>query len=191
MGPEVKRHRALRLLLLAFVAWPVACDALRTFGPPADEMEAMEEREAAMKAAGDGKSFVVFPVRVHDRVDAEGGAELARLIEQRGLGSARALPDGPWFELRPSMNEQSPLWEVARRFRDYVRTHPQGEDYALYADYWMNAEKGEVLAVHCVVVDRAGEWVLVAFQNSHQGEFRQIAPRSRLDCARLVLEELE
>ncbi len=184
------RPALLSMILLTVAGFLSACDALKYFGPENSERDAMEEREELMEQAGANKRIAVYPIRRHDGVDAEGARELAALIEQRGLGSTRAREDGPWFELRRSMNEQSLLWEVARKFRDHVRENPPLEDYALYADYMLNEEEGRVFAVHFVVCDRAGEWVLVEFQNSHHEDFQRVAPRSRAGCARLVVEQL-
>ncbi len=42
-----------------------------------------------------------------------------------------------------------------------------------------------------VVCDRAGDWVIVDLQNSHQKEFQRISPKNLEDCDRLVLERLK
>ena len=55
---------------------------------------------------------------------------------------------------------------------------------SLYADYL--GSPGHFGAVHVVICDRAGELVLVDFQNSHHDDFNQIAPQSKPDCDRLA-----
>jgi hypothetical protein len=183
----MSRPFARAVSVLALVGGFLACDALRYFGPEAAEREHMEAREEVLDAAGLEAHIDVYPIRRRDGVDAEGARELAALIQQGGLGRTRALDAGPWFGLQPSMNEQSPLWELARKFREHARASAPHDGYVLYADYMLDEEEGRVFAVHFVVCDRDGEWVRVEFLNSHHGDFQRIAPRDRVDCARLVV----
>jgi len=185
----MSRLLSISLFFLSLSGALVSCDALRYFGPEPGEQEAMERRLAELKEADD-PAFVVYPIRRGDGVDADGAACLAALIEERCLGSAGALERGPWFELRPSMNEQSHLWEMARDFRAHVRANPPAKGYALYADYFLSEKDRAVHAVHFAVCDRAGEWVLVDFQNSHHDDFREIAPRTQRDCDELVVTRM-
>ena len=57
----------------------------------------------------------------------------------------------------------------------------------LLADYAISARSGTAHAVHTFVLDAAGEWVIVDFQNSHQPDFRRIRPASREDCSELAV----
>jgi hypothetical protein len=86
-------------------------------------------------------------------------------------------------------NEMQVLWLFARNVREYVREHPPGSDYVLFPDYWF-APSGSVWAVHFVVCNRAGDWVVVDLQNSHQEAFQRIDPKKLEDCDRLVLDRL-
>ncbi len=82
------------------------------------------------------------------------------------------------------------LWLFARAAREHARQHPVDSDYVLFADYWF-APSGEVWAVHFVVCDQAGDWVITDLQNSHQEDFQRINPKTLEDCDRLVLERLK
>jgi hypothetical protein len=87
-------------------------------------------------------------------------------------------------------NEMQVLWLFARNVREYVRENPADCDYVLFADYWFNP-RGQVWAVHFVVCDRAGDWVIVDLQNSHHKDFQRLEPKTLADCDRLVLKRLE
>ena len=53
------------------------------------------------------------------------------------------------------------------------------------------APDGGAWAVHFVVCDREGEWVIVDFQNDHHGDFQSIDPKTPDDCGRLVAKRLQ
>jgi hypothetical protein len=63
-------------------------------------------------------------------------------------------------------------------------------DYALVADYVIRPDNGQVWAVNFVICDRAGDWVIVDFQNNHHDDFNAIAPKTADDCADLVSRRL-
>jgi len=71
-----------------------------------------------------------------------------------------------------------------------MKRNRANSDYVLFTDYWF-APSGEVWAVHFVVCDRAGDWVIVVLQNSHQEDFQRLNPKTLEDCDRLVLERLK
>ena len=84
--------------------------------------------------------------------------------------------------------------DTARAFRDFLRKNPPETGYALLADYGIGkSESGKttVGAVHLIVCDRQGDWVLVDYQNSHHADFQEIDPRSRDDCNRLAARRLK
>ncbi len=94
--------------------------------------------------------------------------------------------------IQPWRNEQKPLWELARAFQKHVKRNPPEADYALLADYMMDPRAGRgAWAVHFVICDRDGEWVIVDFQNNHHGDFQSIDPKTFDDCGRLVAKRLE
>ena len=80
---------------------------------------------------------------------------------------------------------------LAKRGRNYVRQHPVDSDYLLFADYWDSPRTEATWAVHFVVCDRAGDWVIVDLQNSHQKDFQRINPKTLADGDRLMLERLK
>jgi hypothetical protein len=87
-------------------------------------------------------------------------------------------------------NEMHILWLFARSVREHLRQHPADSDYVLFADYWF-APNNRVWAVHFVVCDRVGQWVIVDLQNSHQEAFQRINPQNLDDCDRLVLDRFK
>lgn len=142
--------------------------------PKPAERDAMKTRLAAFKAR-DARSVTVLPPFVGGRPDAQAATGLAKALTGAGLCSAAAAETGPAFEPAPTSNEQKRLWELARAVRTFVQATPEATraDYVLCADYTLKPD-GVVHTVHFVVCDRAGEWVIVDFQNEHQADFRQI-----------------
>ena len=105
----------------------------------------------------------------------------ARLFKPTSRFSSK-LPADP--------NELKTLWNLAREFRNFVRTHPPAADYALYADYVFNPQNAEQGLVHFVVCDRKGEWVIVDMQNSHHPDYQSIGIISRDRCDQLLVKRL-
>jgi hypothetical protein len=158
--------------------------------PTRDELDAMDERLAAMKEAGDAATVTVYPPRVQgERTDAGSAARIAESLNEAGLYTATALAEGPLLHGAGWPDESKVLWTYASAARDYAREHPGASDYALFADYWM-APSGEVWAVHFVVLDRDGEWVLVDLQNNHHPDFQRIAHSTVEECNELVVARL-
>jgi hypothetical protein len=78
------------------------------------------------------------------------------------------------------------LWDLARGFRDHVRATGIDSEYALFAEYFIDVEHERVHAVHFVLCDASGDWVMVDLQNNHHPDFQEVAPRTAEDCGRLV-----
>lgn len=166
---------------------------MRAKEPPSrSEFAAIEKRLKSMKQAGASARVLVYPARVGggEHVDPTSATRLSKLLNEAGLCRATAAKTGPLLEGSGWPNEMQVLWLFARNVREYVREHPADTDYVLFADYWFNP-RGQVWAVHFVVCDRAGGWVIVDLQNSHQEEFQRIGPKTLADCDRLVLECLK
>ena len=138
----------------------------------------MEQRQVVMKKAGRNATVAVFPVRLSDNeVGKEDAAHLAKLLSKKKLFEAESVDSPLRVEIQPARNEQKLLWDLARAFRDLVKQNPPEADYALLADYMMSPRGGRtwaVHAVHFVICDRDGEWVIVDFQNDHWGDFQSI-----------------
>jgi len=167
--------------------------------PDKAEWSAMEQRQAAMKKAGGSATLAVFPVRLSDdEVSKKAAAHLTRLLTENKLCEAKAADAAMRVTIQPARNEQKLLWELARKFQDHVRKNPPKTaeglpaDYALMADYIMDPREGRgAWAVHFVLCDRDGEWVIVDFQNNHHGDFQSIDPKTYNDCGRLIAKRLE
>ncbi|MEE4239460.1 MAG: hypothetical protein V2I51_22295, partial [Anderseniella sp.] len=125
-----------------------------------------------------------------ERADPNCANHLSSLLNEAGLCQASAATTGPVMAGSGWPNEMQVLWLFARTVRDYVREKPGDSDYVLFPDYWLNPH-GQVWAVHFVVCDRTGEWVIADLQNSHQDDFQRINPKNLADCDRLVVERLK
>ena len=167
--------------------------AEKSSAPDKAEWAAMEQRQAAMKKAGRSAKVAVFPVRLSDdEAGARDAAHLAELLSKNKLCAAKAVDSPLRVKIEPSHNMQNLLWGLARTFQDHVKRNPPEADYALLADYIMDPRAGRgAWAVHFVVCHRAGEWVIVDFQNNHHGDFQSIDPKTFGDCGRLVAKRLK
>ncbi len=155
------------------------------------ERKAMDERLKVIKKAGSAARVLVYPARVSgDHVDPNCATHLCELINEAKLCQSSVSKLVPVMEGSGWPNEMHVLWLFARNVREYLRQHPADSDYVLFADYWF-APNNKVWAVHFVVCDRAGEWVMVDLQNSHQEAFRRIDPKNLEDCDRLVLDRFK
>jgi len=166
--------------------------ALTDSGRPAkSEREAIQGRLREMKASMATRELVVFPVRLGNELSQENAVHLAELIRE-GFGWRVEVADTPLpLEVAPNRSEQKVLWGFARAFQAQLRENSPPADYALLADYHLSPRDGRVMAVHFVVCDRRGEWVIVDFSNSHHADFRRISPTSASDCDRLVASRLQ
>jgi hypothetical protein len=159
--------------------------------PDREELDAMEKRLAAMKKAGAPATVTVYPTRVQgERTDADSAARVAEALSEAKLCTATAVTEGPLLEGAGWPSEPKVLWLYANAAKDYLREHPANSDYVLFADYWM-APSGEVWAVHFVILDRTGEWVLVDLQNNHHPDFQRLAHTTVEECNQLVVARMK
>jgi hypothetical protein len=161
-------------------------------GPDKAEWQAMEQRQAAMKKTARNAKVAVFPVRLSgDKMSEGDAAHLASLLNKKKLCEAMAVGSPLRVEIRAARDEQKLRWDLARGFQDPLKQNPPEAESALLADYMMSRRDGRVRAVHFVVCDRAGEWVIVDFQNDHGEDFQSIDPKTPEDCGRLVAKRLK
>jgi hypothetical protein len=134
---------------------------------------------------------IVYPARVGgDHTDQSSATRLSKLLNEAKLCQATVAKTGPVLEGEGWPNEMRVLWLFAHAAREYARQHPADSDYVLFADYWDSPRK-TTWAVHFVVCDRAGDWVIVDLQNSHHPDFQRINPKTLADGDRLMLERLK
>ncbi|MFH1371514.1 MAG: hypothetical protein ABII09_09560 [Planctomycetota bacterium] len=160
-------------------------------GTPNDEEQAaMGQRAAKLKADIKTAQIAIYSTCIGEERNTESAAHLASLVAQQ-VGCKAAKVDKPvLFQRQPTANEQKLLWDLARAFRDYLRANPADSNYAMLAEYFVNPAGGPVGAVHFVVCEKSGDWVLVDFQNSTHEDFQRISPKSVEDCDRLAVERL-
>ncbi|MHC4718879.1 MAG: hypothetical protein ACYSYT_00205 [Planctomycetota bacterium] len=159
--------------------------------PEPSEFAAIEKRLQAMKKAGASARVMVYPTRMGgDHTDQSSATRLCKLLNEAGLCQATVAKTGPVLEGEGWPSEPKVLWQFARAARSYVRQHPADSDYVLFADYWDSPRK-TTWAVHFVVCDWAGDWVILDLQNSHHPDFQRINPKTLADGDRLVLERLK
>jgi hypothetical protein len=170
----------------------LALREIRAKEPPSkSEFAATDERLKTMKKAGASARVLVYPARVGgDHTDETCATHLAELLNEAKLCQATMAKTGPLLEGAGWPNEMAVLWLFARAAREYTQQNPVDSDYVLFADYWF-APDGRVWAVHFVVCDRTGDWVIVQMQNNQREDFQRIDPKTLADCDRLVSERLK
>ena len=156
--------------------------------PTEDELKRLATRLGQFKNRMRQGSLVVHPIQIGKDSDAAASRDLAGPL--RELGIPRIVTDEKAVVAAPAghSNEQKVLWDLARAFQKSIRARPPQEDYALLAAYGKSEDR--IHFVHVVICDRAGEWVYVGLQNSHQPEYQKINPRSIADAHRLVVAML-
>ena len=162
--------------------------------PPDKEIADMKKRLEVLKEKISTSKITVYPIHLWDGSDESGAAQLAKLISESGICQAEPSDIDTKIKIKGDPNEQKILWDTARAFRDFVRKNPPATQYALLADYGLSPTsdgKLEAHAVHLILCDKSGDWVLVDFQNSHHEDFQSIAPKSLEDCNRLALKRLK
>jgi hypothetical protein len=158
--------------------------------PSAAERSAMKKRADELKAALAGARISVYATLVSNAPDTGSAARLAGLIQER-LGCQTSVAQTPVpIKLQPTSNEQKRLWDLARAFREHLRTTPPEAGYALMAEYYVDPSGGPAGAVHLVLCDVSGQWVIVDFQNNHHEDFQRAAPRTVEDCDALAVQRL-
>ncbi|MDF7824405.1 hypothetical protein P4B35_10310 [Pontiellaceae bacterium B12227] len=159
--------------------------------PKGPEFAAIEKRLNALKKAAAVSRMQIYPSRVDGDYTVPGETQnLVSLINKSKLIKAGKAKDNPKLEGQGWPNEMEVLWLFANTVKEYARQHPIDSDYALFADYW-RTPRGQVWAVHFVILDRNGDWVIVDMQNNHKNDFRQINPQNLEGCNALVLKRLE
>ena len=163
-------------------------------GLPSDqELAAMNKRFETLKDKMASSTVSVYPVHLWSGSDRASGVELAKMLNDQGICRAEAVETDPRLEIKGDPNEQKILWDTARLFAEFLRNNPPATQFALLADYGLSVSSDaprEANHVHLILCDRAGQWVMVDFQNSHHTDFQSIAPKSRTDCNRLAAKRL-
>ncbi|MGA2324046.1 MAG: hypothetical protein ABSG22_09390 [Sedimentisphaerales bacterium] len=160
-------------------------------GTPTDEEQAAMERcLEKLKSSVKTKQIAVYSTCIGEQRNTESAARLASLVAQQVGCKAIKVDKSVSFQRQSTANEQKLLWDLARAFRDYLRANPADSNYAMLAEYFVNPAGGPVGAVHFVVCEKSGDWVLVDFQNSTHEDFQRISPKSVEDCDRLAVERL-
>ncbi|HYD51862.1 MAG TPA: hypothetical protein VEA99_04515 [Gemmatimonadaceae bacterium] len=191
-------------LALLLPACASGCDVARalyvatvhgSYAPPRAERQRIREREGAFVARLADRRILVRPVAVlghAPRLDAAGGALLARRLTEQGLGRAVAPSARDTLPFVPQPNELAIYWTRFRALSAQVAAHPpEDADHVLQLDVFGAPERGRIGAVHVMLVDRSGMMVYGRLWNSHQPLFKEMRPASLDDAVRMVVVDLE
>ena len=158
--------------------------------PPESERAGIPQRQKTLRESKKTSTLMIFPALVGDAPDSTTSPELVKMITDAKLCKAVPASQALILKVSRNPNELKMLWDLAREFRAYVRNNPPAADYALYADYGLDARTRQVGFVHFIVCDRKGDWVIVALENSAHPDFQAIHPTSSTDCSALVVRRL-
>ena len=166
----------------------------RDAGSPSEAEQAeIAERFALLQQKAKSAAWTVYPPRVGRESDKQCAVDLAAMLAENDLGKTEVSKLDPSLDIARHSNEQKVLWNAARAFRDFLKKNPPKTDYAVYADYALfhSGTETQVGYVHFIVCDRAGDWVLIDYQNSHHEDFEAIGPKTTEDCHQLVVKRLK
>jgi hypothetical protein len=150
----------------------------------------MERRVEELKKSLTDAKVLVYPVQLLDDTSTADAKQLAAKIGEALKTNATPVDTPLKIEITRSSNEMKRLWDLARKFRDFVREQKPDADYTLLAEYLIRPDNKEVWTVHFVICDRAGEWVIVDMQNNHHDDFNTVDPKTTDDCATLIVRRL-
>lgn len=173
-----------RVTACGFLLLPLlACSSAQEPLPP--ERAA---RVAALHEAGVGVPLTLYPIRVLGRPDARVAQALGLVLERQGMSTLDVAT-------APFASEADTAWaDTPAKFAAHVRAHaaagaPPG--YHLYAEFLGTPKTGPD-EVRFVVVDDAGELVVVDRQTRTDRAFRRTAGRDPdpMGCSVLVADRL-
>jgi len=159
--------------------------------PQKSEQSSIEALQKTMHTNFARSRVTVFPVLLQDRMSSENAKNIAALLQEKKLCTAQVASQEVSFNIEPNSSEQKMLWDLARKFQEYVKEKGIDTDYALYAQYFISPRDGKVMAVHSIICNKSGELTVVDFQNDHHDDFNAIAPASASDCDKLLLRRIE
>ncbi|MCK4887859.1 MAG: M56 family metallopeptidase [Planctomycetes bacterium] len=158
--------------------------------PATSEHAEMAKRLAIMRRNFRDAELAIFPTLVNGKPSKASADNIREILSNRQLCPAGKVSEEILLEIAGTSNQQKRLWDLARKFKEYIQGHKPKADYTLYADYLIDATKG-VGGVHFVICDRNGEWVIVDFQNEYQSDFKSISPKTISDCDSLVIKRIQ
>ncbi len=178
--------RFFSLLLTLFAALAAACSSSAPLGAQ-DQDPAHEGRRQSLHRAGVAAPFVLMPVRVLGRADANIADVLGLTLERQGMSELEVAAKP--FDPGDAAWDQLPA-----KFAAHVQANAPatgGKRHALYAEFLGDPRQGPS-EVRFVVVDGDGAIVLVDRQTPADAAFRRTAKKDPdpLGCSRLVAERL-
>lgn len=161
----------------------------RTGLPSQAELDQMKKRTHALKQQAAQATITIYPVQAGDVQSTQSAQALVQMINEKKWLQAQASDQPLKLPFESSMNQQKVLWSLAHSLQKHVKQHPPQTDYVLFAHYLMG--KDDVMGVHMIICNRAGDWVIVDFQNSHGADFRAVNPKNREQCDQLIIKRLQ
>lgn len=166
--------------------------ALAAIQQPAIKNKQPVQQKKLQTAASMQESLLVYSPRVGNTAASIPAAiELADMISR--AGTLKASPVKFPLLMKASRQHQegeAGLWNLAREFQDYIKQHPINRNYALYADYDVNAKDYRHSYIRFILCNRRGELVAAEIQNAGIADFQTIKPTSIASCNALLVKRL-
>ena len=175
----------LPIFLLAAVAGLAAVPSLAQQPAP----NGSAERRAQLQQAGVGATLTLWPVRLLGRTNDNVADALGLVLEKQGMASLATA--GSAFDAKELAWDAIPAAFGAHLKANAAKAGVPAGSYSLYAEFLGDPEHGPS-EVRFVVVDAAGETVLVDRQTKSDATFRRTAGSDPdpLGCAACVGERL-
>jgi hypothetical protein len=174
----------LSVFLLAAVATVAAVPS-----PAQEPASGGADRRAQLHQAGVGASLTLWPVRVRGRTNDNVADALGLVLERQGMASLATASAA--FDAKELAWDAIPAAFGAQVKANAGKAGVPAGSYSLYAEFLGDPKQGPT-EVRFVVVDGAGELVLVDRQTPTDSTFRRTAGADRdpLGCAACVGERL-
>ena len=199
----MRRFLALAPLAILLTACAQGCAVVRalyvavvhdSYAPSKAERAAIRARGDTMARELPRKRLAVQPVAIMGRpvrLDAAGADAIAERLRAAGFPSVAVDTAILAIPFEPGANELAIFWSRYRALADTLRAHPRTDvDYVLLVDVFGRTREGRLGAVHAMAVTASGEMAYWGFWNAHQPLFKDVAPRSLDDAARMVASDL-
>ena len=133
----------------------------------------------------------VLPVQIGRTPDTSHAVNLAQRMPRAGVCRACGIVRPVAFvAVRPEQDDDA-FRELALEVRTYLRQNPTGADFTLYATYALTTAQDQLTAIHLVLCDAQGEWVMVDRQVLHGATSSSAPPASERDGDELVVLRLQ
>jgi hypothetical protein len=148
-------------------------------GVPPEQQKRLEQ----LKSKGAEASLTILPVRLAGKPFDRVTEVVGLMLEQQGLKNIELGKTAFGSANKTEMDR------LAVSLREFVAKNPITTDYALYAEFNVNAQRG-FDELHAIVVDKSGAVVWTDRLTAQDEAFKSAGPREPMDLCVLLIERL-